>query len=176
MNALAVIVNLVFPGIGLILVGQKRAGILFAFLFCLAVDGVLLSPPLIGGRACRGFVQAFAFLAVVLWLWSLIRLLTHVRFLSGPAFVEQKEALFRQGMELYLKNRLVEAKEAFVRLLAMDAEDADGHLYLGLVYKNLRQPAHARACFRRCTRYDYQLRWRWEIAGVLQELKGRSAR
>ena len=86
MNALAFLVNLVFPGIGLILVGRRRAGVLFALLFCLAADGIVLSPILVFGPADR-FVQTFAALAAGVWLWAQIRL-------NVGAYMHN---LFRQG-------------------------------------------------------------------------------
>ena len=128
MNALAVIVNLFFPGIGLVLVGKRLAGIVFAVVFCLAVDGVLLSPILIGGKAAGAFVLAFAILAATVWLWSLVRLVLHVVFLRSPYLLEHKDTLFRTGMEYYLKNQLDEAKGAFTQLLALDGADADADI------------------------------------------------
>jgi len=172
MNALAVIVNLIFPGIGLVLVGKRLAGFAFAAVFCLAVDGVVLSPILIGGKAAGDFVLAFAVLAGGMWLWSRVRLVLHVVFLRSPSLLEHKDDLFRTGMEHYLKDQLAEAKGAFTQLLALDGGDADAHLYLGLVYKNLNQRARARASFRRCMRYDYNRQWRWEVRTELQRLKG----
>jgi tetratricopeptide (TPR) repeat protein len=172
MNALAVIVNLILPGIGLVLVGKRLAGVVFAVVFWLAVDGMVLSLILIGGRAAGDFVLAFLFLAVSVWIWSLVRLVLHVVFLRSPSLLEHKDTLFRTGMEHYLKNQLAEAKSAFTQLLALDGADADAHLYLGLVYKNLDQRARARASFRRCMRYDYDRQWRWEVRTELSRLKG----
>jgi tetratricopeptide (TPR) repeat protein len=171
MNALAVLANLVFPGIGLVLVGRRLAGLLFAVTFCVAVDGILLSPLLIGGKPAAGFVQASALLAATVWLWSLVRLALRLRYLRSPAFLEHKEQAFKEGIELYLKDRLPEARDAFTRVLALDSTDADAQLYLGIIYRNLNQRARAKATLKRCARYDYQRKWRWEVEEQLKQIK-----
>ena len=170
MHVLAVIANLLFPGTGLILVGRRRVGVVFALAFTAAVDAMFLSL-LIGGRTCRTFVRTFACLAAVLWIWSLIRLALTIRFQRSPGFLEQKENLFRDGIQHYLRNELAQARDAFTHLLQLDGDDADAHLYLGLVYRSLNQPARARASLRRCRRYDFQRRWRWEVQEQLKRLQ-----
>jgi tetratricopeptide (TPR) repeat protein len=160
----------VWPGLAQIWTGQELLGLFVAAAFAGVLNLALVSRLLWTELFAPQVSAFFAALAVVTWISSLGYTLWWTWQCHPQRYRLEIDALFRDALEAYLQGRWNDARRGLERILAMDENDADALMQLGLLFARTDQPAMARRAFRQCLETDSGSKWRWEIAQALGRL------
>ncbi|MCK4909362.1 MAG: hypothetical protein KAS70_05640 [Planctomycetes bacterium] len=165
MKTLSLILSLLpLPGLGQIIMGRYFRGTVFFLSFVILVDlAFIIFPTLWGPAEARQLSNLLILIALFIWAYNIFDIIRIVYWRERASLQERKKDLFREGLTLYLRNDLHEARKIFSRILKLDRDDPDAIFYLGVIARYLDQPRRAARLFQRCLSLDETEKWRWEI-------------
>jgi len=171
----AIVLSLLLPGAGHALLGKGITSVLLLIGYGASVDAAIVSalwfPDMLPGRMWWLTVA----LAGTIWLYSALTIVRIAYWRHRPRFAAARDGAFNQALDLYLQDRYNEAREGFLRVLKLDPEDAEAHLYLSSVEADCGRLRGARRHLARARHLDAEGKWEWEIKRYEGLLHTRSA-
>ena len=163
MRAHYVVITILFPGLGHILKGEHLNGVVISICWSLPLQGFLYSTFVWTDLFHPAFSTVSLALLAGIWILSIVDISRRLYFVDENATAREKDRLFRESSEAYLKGDLNRAEEALGAMLKLDREDADGHFHLAMILKAKGETEKARRALRRCRSVDDSDKWGWEI-------------
>ncbi len=167
----AIVLSLLFPGLGHFVLGRFLFGVLLALFYGICLEWLLISGFIIGFDLPRVYTYTCMALAVAIWGGALSSVIVVVRA-DTEGRRARKDQLLTQGMNFLLQNELEAAEQALLELIKLDGADVEAYLYLGSVYEAKGNPALAHGCFKTSLNLDEPGKWRELLRERLSQLKG----
>ncbi|MBI3270849.1 MAG: tetratricopeptide repeat protein [Planctomycetes bacterium] len=172
MKVFAVLLS-VLPGLGHILLGRCRRGLVLFTVFAVLVNFWVVAPVLWQGGPPPVERPGLFAAAALVWLYSMLDAMRLVYWRERAGVVTRKKHLFLEALAAYVRNDLEGARRRLKRVLRLDRDDPTAHFYLGMVYQGEGKRWRARRCYKRSLALDETKKWRWEISTALEEMKAR---
>lgn len=168
----AMLVSLVFPGMGHTAVGRSTQGLIasVAFFVCLLVAvgrGVGAEEPILD----RAFVGSLIATVVVYAICQLHLFLIGLRAALAARSGERDQWL-RSAMAAVARGDDLRAEVELRRCLAIAPSDLEAHMNLGALYARRNMAGKAKRHLRRLRRLDVAGKWEWEAGQTLASLRG----
>ncbi|MFH0964457.1 MAG: hypothetical protein V2A58_10655 [Planctomycetota bacterium] len=163
MRVVYVVLTILFPGLGHLVKGEHLKGVVLGICFALPFSGFLVSWAVYTEAFHPAFEIVCLCLFAAVWIVAIIDIARRVYFVDESATLKEKERLFREGVEAYLRGDFNRAEEALHALLRVDHDDPDGYFHLAMVFKEKGDLERARKALRRCRSVDDADKWAWEV-------------
>ena len=153
-HRVAVILNLLLPGTGLILLRREWLGLCTSLFFALALEVGLFSW-LLAPLALPFWVQVVAWLCGgAIWVGAQMLVRSRLAFLNDPDLPEQMASLLRRADEAMRDENLKEARGLLRVALTLDDEDVEANVRLADLLTAQGRSKEARRVWRRVSRLD----------------------
>src|SRR5262245_2665328 len=171
-RVLALVLSLV-PGWGHVYLARERLGLLLFTSAAVSVFVWIDLQLLYQGSHRPLFAGSVAVAGGLLWFANLADVWRRTSPARLKRIGEEKARLLRLGMMSYLRNELEPAEKAFRECLSLDHQEVEVLWRLGVVLARRGQARAARRWFARARAFDFEDKWKWEIARELERLHDR---
>jgi len=170
MNKTAALIATIFPGLGHLIRFQNAKGLVLSVCFTMAFCGLLVGTFLYGGQTdTQPFTLLCLVAMLVLWVVGFVDIIKAMYFVDEVALKEEKDRLYRQGLQYSLKNDLKNAKNSMEAVLKLDKFDTDALFQFGLIMLRMGETRRGRRFLKSSLDADIDEKWRWEIMRILSQ-------
>jgi len=166
----ALILSLLFPGLGFVVLRREVRGFLWSLAFAVSLEAFLVALIVRPGCFASWAVASFV-LMLCIYLGAQLFLFSHLGYLKAVP-PEKRDSIFREVLLALLRDDLEKAQENLEKILSLNVDDPDAHFHMGYLLSLKGDIPGARREFLRCLELDDSGKWCWEIERELERLKG----
>jgi len=166
----ALVLSIILPGLGQVLTGRHRRGVVLFFAYLVFLDLAFIILPCLWGEMllARILSKGLFISALIIWCYNIIDILRIIWWRERRSLREKKKALFGEVINLYLQNNLMQARTKANEILRIDRDDPDAFFYLGLMAKKETKDNLAQKYWTQSLVLDETEKWRWEIDNLIR--------